>query len=206
MEQFLEQPIGLEEMSNLKLPNPELILEYQELKNRVIRIDFSIDDLCFSVSRQIIMWNKMDKEIPIEDRKPIFVYISSPGGDPFEGTALQGIFELSKTPIIVFGYSLVASAAMYAFLGAEQRYCLPTTRFLIHLGSVNIAGNAGAAQDTMEELQRMDKEWETYLLSKTNITKKLFNAKKKNEWWLTAQEALQYGIVTKIVSNIDDIY
>ena len=58
-------------LENLQLPSPELLTYYRNLENRVIWIDYGVDETILEVSRLIMYFNKLDKDVPIEQRKPI---------------------------------------------------------------------------------------------------------------------------------------
>ena len=63
------------ELENLKLPSPELIQYYKNYNDRHIYIDYDIDESLIEASKQIMDYNMQDKDIPIEERKKIIVYV-----------------------------------------------------------------------------------------------------------------------------------
>lgn len=68
-------------IENLSLPNPELLQFYKDVENRIIWIEGEIDESLFEASKLIMGWNREDRDIKPEDRKPIKILINSPGGD-----------------------------------------------------------------------------------------------------------------------------
>ena len=178
MDNFIIQlPEGLGEA---KLPDPALVQEWKELSSRRIVIDYEIDAGLSLVSRQIIEFNKEDKNIPIEERKKIFIYVDSPGGEVYSAIALKDVISISKTPIVLVNIGVTASAATILYLGAKERFAFPGSKFLIHQGSVAIGGQSTSVEETIQEYKRVDKEIEDALLSATKITKNAFNQKEKN--------------------------
>ena len=67
--------------ADVKLPSPDLVHYYKDYGERNISIDYDIDDNLFEVTKQIMEYNRKDKDIPVEKRKPINIYIMSYGGD-----------------------------------------------------------------------------------------------------------------------------
>ena len=72
---------------NLNLPDPTLVNFYKELERRTLWIDCEIDDGCLEIERYILLFNKEDVEIPIEERRPIKLMFFTPG------TACTGEYE-----------------------------------------------------------------------------------------------------------------
>ena len=89
-----------DQIENLSLPNPELLQFYKDVENRVIWIEGEIDESLFESSKLIMNWNKEDKEIAPENRKPIKIFINSPGGTLEDTLSFVGLVGISKTPII----------------------------------------------------------------------------------------------------------
>ena len=90
---YLEIP---SEINNLQLPDPELLMYYKNLEKRHLWIDISIDDGILGFTRQIMQWNEDDKGIPVEDRKPIHIYLQNGGGEISYMWLLIDIMEMSK--------------------------------------------------------------------------------------------------------------
>lgn len=81
------------------LPDPELLVYYKNLENRTFWIDYEIEASLLEISKYIIQFNQEDKDIPIENRKPIKLFIFSYGGDLDVCFNLIDICLASKTPI-----------------------------------------------------------------------------------------------------------
>jgi len=193
-------------IENLKLPDPALLLEFMELKDRTLVLNYDIDMRVSVLSRQIIRFNKEDKGLPINERKPIYLYIDSDGGSTYDAIGLRSVIELSNTPVVTVALNISASAAFIVFMGSKVRLAMPNARFLIHRGYVAVSGERSTVEDTMKEYDRSDKEWEDYLLSHTKIEKTTYTKQRKKDWWMNAAEAIEYGIATKTIENIDELY
>ena len=78
---------------------------------------------------------------------------------------------------------------------------------MIHEGSIgNLSGQSTAVIENIEAFKKTEKEIEDYILSKTNIDKKLYTKKKKVEWWINAEESVQLGISDEIITDIDVLF
>ena len=86
-------------VENLQLPAPELLTYYRNLENRVIWIDYGVDESVLEVSRLIMHFNMMDKGVPAIKRKPIKLLLYSYGGDGQACFSLLDVIALSKTPV-----------------------------------------------------------------------------------------------------------
>ena len=103
----------LSEIENLKLPDPSLKQFYEDLDERIIWIDDEITEgNTIPVTKAILRWNKEDKDIPIEERKPIKILIFSPGGDLYTTLALVDIMLLSKTPVYTYNMGIAMSGGL----------------------------------------------------------------------------------------------
>mgnify|MGYP001772483134 CR=1 FL=1 len=133
-EQLLQIEIPKE--YDLKLPDPCLVDYYVNKKNRLITIDFDIDNsLMREIGELIMEYNRQDKVIPVDEREKIVVLINSYGGDLESTYATIAIMELSKTPIITVNMNCAYSAAGLLLLAGHKRYCMPRSQMLIHSGS-----------------------------------------------------------------------
>lgn len=138
------------DIGDLKLPSPELLDVYEDRQNRVIYIDYDIDEeLMRDVGRQIIEYNRKDKGLPVEKRKPVVILINSCGGSLDSTYATVAIIEASKTPVYTVNTNCAYSAAGLLLIAGHKRYCMPRSQVLIHSGS------ASGISGTFEEVQEM---------------------------------------------------
>jgi ATP-dependent protease ClpP protease subunit len=195
-----------QEMDTLRLPDPELLMYYKNLEKRHLWIDLVVDDGILSFTRQILQWNTEDKGIPIEDRKPIYIYLQNCGGEISYMWLLTDIMEISKTPIYTVAMNVCASAAALIFMSGSKRYMLKNATILIHEGSIS-TGEQDAIKfmDTTESYKKILKKMKDFILSKTNIDAKILNRKKANDWELDATYCLENSVCDVIVDNIDEI-
>lgn len=191
------------ELENLKLPSPELIQYYKNYNNRHIFIDYDIDESLIEASKQIMDYNMQDKDIPIELRKKIIVYVYSYGGDLSAAYSFISVCETSKTPVVTVNMGVAMSAGLLILLAGHERYCLRRSQALIHSGSGSMGGTYEQIEENQKAYKKMVDDMGVYIRSKTNIDIKLFNKNKAKDWYLTDLEQVELGIVSTIV---DDIY
>ena len=201
---LLEIPTELE---NLKLPNPMLLDTYTDRKNRLIFIDYDIDDtLLREVGRQIIEYNREDKGKSTDERTPIVILINSGGGCLDSTYATIAIMETSKTPIITVNMNCAYSAAGLILMAGHKRYCMPRSQVLIHSGSAQgISGNYEDIQESTKSYKKMVEEMREFIISKTKIDKALMKKNQSRDWYLQTSEQIDLGVVDEMITDLDTI-
>lgn len=203
MEEFINLLLQNLPESNLQLPDPELIQQFKDLKNRVIWIDCEINDSLLGVVSQILEWNREDRVLRPEDRKPIKIFFSSPGGDLDIEETLVSIIRLSKTPIYGFALGMVASAASLIYLSCHKRYALPNAYFIFHRGSCqNMGGNYNEIQAAMEDYKQQVEKMEKFYIENTLYTEEEVHKNIATDWYIRGDELLEKGIVNEWVEDI----
>ena len=193
---------------NMKIPSVASAHEWIAFNDRKLYIDFEIDDSLIQYIKYILQWNKEDNGKIVQDRKPISIYIYSPGGDPYIAYSFIDILKLSITPIKIINLGMCASAAGYIFMckGTHiKRYMLNNAHVLIHDGQVGLQSSTGKFMDMAETLKQDEKRIKQYILENTTIKDKLYEKKKRVEWDINAKEALKLGVCDFIIDNIQEI-
>lgn len=195
------------DMADLKLPAPELVDLYADRENRVIYVDYDIDDsLLRDVGRQIMEYNRADKGKPVKERKPIVMLINSGGGCLDSTYATIAIMESSKTPIITVNMNCAYSAAGLLLMAGHKRYCMPRSQVLIHSGSAQgISGNYEDIQESTKSYKKMVEEMREFIISKTKIDKALMKKNQSRDWYLPTSEQIDLGVVDEIITDLDSI-
>jgi ATP-dependent Clp protease protease subunit len=195
------------DLENMQLPSPELLTYYKNLEHRVIWLDSSVDDMWLEYEKQIIEWNREDKKIPVEKRKPIKLMFFSYGGQIDINYSFIDLIQKSKTPIWGINMGQACSAACFIFIACHKRLAMPRSSYLIHQGGVD-GGFSGTYEQVVAaimEYQRQVEELGEYLLAHTKITQEMLDEKFASEWYLTAEDAVELGVADKIIDNIDEI-
>lgn len=200
--------IGIpEDIANYQLPNPELLIYYKNLNNRVIWLDTGVDDMWLEYEKQIIEWNREDIGLKPEDRRPIKLMFFSYGGQIDINYSFIDLIQKSKTPIWGINMGQACSAACFIFIACHKRFAMPRSSYLIHQGGVD-GGFSGTYEQVVAaimEYRRQIEELGDYLLKHTKITEEVLEEKFASEWYLTAEEAVALGVADEIVNDIDDI-
>ena len=193
-------------VENLELPDPSLLNFYKDLENRIYWIDDEINEYSLDLIQYIIRWNTEDKEIPVEQRKPIRLLFHSPGGDLTVHSAISDIISLSKTPIIGIAIGEVASAAAYIFLMCHKRYALPSAVFLFHKGSIAASGNANDILTLIEDYQQQLNLLAEKIGQQTSYSIEDIESHLTTDWYIRTEEALKYGVIDGIINDISCFY
>lgn len=190
-------------VSNLQLPDPELMTYYKDLDNRVLWIDDEINEYSLEYARLILKWNKEDKRKNPKKRKPIKLLFFSPGGDLDVNNTLIDVIKLSKTPVWGINMGRCASAAAFIFLSCHKRFMLPNGYFLFHQGSGTFSGSylevCAQMQDYQVSVSRLSDLISTY----TNYTRQEIEENICGEWYVRSCEALAKGVVHEIINDIN---
>ena len=197
-----------EYISNMQLPDPPLKTYYRNEEKRTLWIDDEININSLEYAKMIIDWNRTDKEkkIPLHKRIPIRLMFFSPGGDLDVNNCLVDVVQLSETPIIGINMGMCSSAACILFLSCHKRYAMPNSQFMIHKGSGTFSGTFDELIAALETYQQDIENMGNFILQRTSIPKEEFEEHFSTDWYLTADEAMKYGVVHKIATSLDDIF
>jgi len=172
------------------------------LKSRIVMITDEINKkMAQSVIAQLLLLEQDDPE------KEIKVFINSPGGDADAGFAIYDMMKFVKPRIINICAGVVASAAALILLGTDKknRVSLPNSRILIHQPSTGVHGTASDIQIEASEILKCREKINRMIADETNQEfEKVENDTKRN-YWMSADEAVSYGLVSKIIKNTGDL-
>lgn len=192
-------------VENMQLPSPELFNYYRDAEERVFYIDDQIDENLLELSKEIIRFNRLDKNIPVEERKPIKIFIDTPGGDVIATWSFIRIVEISKTPVYTINMCCAYSAGADILASGHKRFAMPGTSVLIHSGSCYYGGTQEQAESMKKFGDKLTKKVTDYFLSHTKVDPKIFKKKAPSDWYLDEEEALENGVIDKIIMDIDEI-
>lgn len=207
---MLELPVVMDEsMDNLataKLPDPGLLVFYKNHEDRIIWIDYDIDERLLEISKLILRWNVEDKAagIPVEERKPITIFIFTDGGDIDVTYNFIDVCRMSKTPIHTVGCKAY-SAGFLLLLCGHKRYALSMGDSMLHQGSGQIGGTFDQIMGAADNYKRTIDKMKSFILERTNISEKTFKKYKDKDWYLTPEEQVEYGVVDEIITDLDQI-
>lgn len=194
-----------ESTANLQLPDPTLRDYYRDEEDRVFWLNSEVGDCAEDLMKMILRCNKEDKNVSIENRKPIKIFIDSVGGDVVFMWSIINMIEMSKTPVYTINYCTAYSAASEILASGHKRFALPGSHVMIHLGSCAYAGDVANVESTKKYFDALSKKTVDHLLKKTKIEPKMFKKKTLTDWFLDENDALENGIVDEIVTDLDEI-
>ena len=177
------------------------ILTEKSLKSRTIFISGEINqELAEKVCTKLLILEELSDE-------PIKIFINSQGGHVESADTIHDVIKFIKPKVIMIGTGWVASAGITIYLAAEKenRYSLPNTRYMIHqpLGGFN--GPATDIGIEAKEILRVRTRINNLISEATNQPIEKVNKDTDRNYWLTSTEALEYGLVNKIISKHSDL-
>jgi ATP-dependent Clp protease, protease subunit len=142
-----------------------------------------------------------------ENGDDIKIIINSPGGHVEAGDTMHDMIRFVGPRVKVIGTGWVASAGAHIFLGAhkESRFCLPNTRFLLHQPLGGVRGQASDISIEAEEIIKMRERLNRIIARETGQPFEKVVTDTERNFWIGAQQAVEYGLVAKVVSNISEV-
>lgn len=194
-------PVLKEDSSKIDFEN---ILDYSNSLDRQLYIGDITEGVGIAVDTVIRFWNKYDEDhnIPITDRKPIRIYIDSPGGSLTDTLTVIDAIKLSKTPVYTICVGCAYSGGFFIFISGHKRYCYPNSTFLYHEGSTANGGDAGKFRNFAEFYDKQLEVLKQITISNTNIDEELYEKHRRDDWWMLASEALDLGVCDEILKEL----
>ncbi|MEM6683061.1 MAG: ATP-dependent Clp protease proteolytic subunit [Pseudomonadota bacterium] len=169
-------------------------------------------------ARKILITGGIDDEIAREvvsrlfamahvSSDPITVFVSSPGGHVESGDMIHDAIKFIEPEVKMVGTGWVASAGalIYAAAKKENRYSLPNTRFLLHQPSGGMRGTAEDISIQAKEIIRMRERLNKIFAAATGQSLEKVEEDTDRDFWMSAEEAVEYGLATHIISSVSEI-
>ncbi|MCO5730465.1 ATP-dependent Clp protease proteolytic subunit [Rhizobium sp. SSA_523] len=137
----------------------------------------------------------------------IRIYVNSPGGHVESGDSIHDMIKFIKPKVWIIGTGWVASAGalIYVSVPKERRLCLPNTRFLLHQPSGGTRGMASDIEIQAKEIIKMNKRLIKIFAKATGQTEEKIAKDIDRDYWLSAEDAVPYGLVSKIIESQSEI-
>jgi ATP-dependent Clp protease protease subunit len=172
------------------------------LKSRTIIISRQVDDkLAAAVISQLRILEDVDA------KKPITFIVNSPGGSADSGFAIHDYARFVKPPVRSIVCGICASAAVMIHLGArkENRFCTPSSRFLLHQPSMMARGQASDLEILSSEIDRLKALYNGIVAEETGRSVKQIEKDVHRDYWIPAEGAVEYGLVKSVVKHRSEI-
>jgi ATP-dependent Clp protease protease subunit len=171
------------------------------LKTRTILLSGEINkELAEKTIRQLLLLEDMNDD-------PIRIFIDSPGGDADAGYAIFDMIRFVKPNVWTIGMGLVASAAAIIQLAApkKRRVGLPNSHYLIHQPLSGIRGVATDIEIHAKELEKLRGKINLLIAEETGVSAAQVEKDTDRDYWMNAAEAVNYGLISKVITNRSEI-
>ena len=176
---------------------------YQRLlKERIIWLGGEVrDENANAICAQLLLLAAEDPD------RDIYLYINSPGGSVTAGMAIYDTMQYIKPNVVTVGMGLAASMGQFLLtVGAPgKRYITPHTRVLLHQPLGGAGGSATEIRINADLILGMKKELAAITASRTGKTVEQVEVDGDRDHWFTAQEALEYGFVDRVIDSPQEI-
>ena len=145
--------------------------------------------------------------LSFESDDPINLYISSPGGHVESGDTIFDMIRYIKPIVRTVGTGWVGSIATHIFLAPEKenRFSLPNTRFLIHQPHGGFGGDASDIEIHAREIVKTRERINAIIAEQTGQSLDRVTEDTDRDYWMSAEESLDYGLVGKIIKTVDEL-
>ncbi|QGN35750.1 ClpP family protease [Microlunatus sp. Gsoil 973] len=172
------------------------------LEQRIVVLGQLVDDaIANRLCTQLLLLSAEDPKADIS------LYINSPGGSVTAGLAVYDVMKLIPNDVSTLGMGLAASMGQFLLSAGTKgkRYCLPHARVLMHQGSAGFGGTTADIEIQAENLEYTNQLMNTLIAEHTGQTKATIDADSLRDRWFTAEQALDYGFIDAVVSEVSDV-
>lgn len=204
----MKTPSAIDILEDLKNNHGEIkdfdtALEKYSVWHRHLLIGDIDPDVGEAVEMMIRFWNRVDDEegIPVDKREPIIIYIDSNGGDLDATFTMIDAIRISKTPVWTVNMGCAFSGGFFTYIVGHKRIAYPHSTFLYHEGATGQIADAGKFQNFAAFYKVRLGMLKNIVLEHTDISPELYEEKRRDDWWFTAQEGLDFGVVDEITDK-----
>lgn len=177
-------------------------LAHRLLRTRTLLLNGPVgEDMAQEVVTQALI-------LDADSHDPIRVIVTTPGGSVDFGFAIYDILRYVESEVICIGAGFVASMGVPIMLAAkpENRYALPNTRFMMHQPSMSgVAGQAKDIRITAQEIIKTRERINQLIADETGKSIDKIQADSDRDYWMSAEEAVEYGLISKIIRTASDL-
>ena len=176
-------------------------IEHTLLKNRTMTLFGEIDqDVARRIAEKLLA-------LSYQSDDPITLYIGSPGGHVESGDTIFDMIQYIKPAVRTVGTGWVGSIATHIYLAPEKshRFCLPNTRFLIHQPAGGFGGTAADVEIHAREILKTRERINSVIAERTGQLVERVAQDTNRDYWMSAEESVEYGVVGKIISNFSEL-
>ena len=168
------------------------------LDDRVIMLMTPVNNISMtSVISQLLYLNAKDI------KKPIHLYISSPGGSVLDGYGIIDTMNLIEAPVYTYTIGLAASMGALIFLNGVKRYMLPHSELMLHQPLGGVSGQASDIEITANRIIKMKKDINEMIATRCNLNIEEVEKFIDRDRYFNATEAIEYGLADEIIKKIE---
>lgn len=185
-----------------ELKDIDTVSERYDAVNRILLLNGIDEAVANAIAHLIRFWNMADKDIPVEERIPIKLYIDSDGGSLVGALTIADSIKLSTTPVYTINMGAAYSGGLLVFICGDRRYAYPSSSFLFHEGSTNPGGmDAGKFKNFSTYYENLLGKMKDYIIKCTKVDEELYEKKSRDDWWFFIDEALELGFCDEVVKE-----
>ena len=178
------------------------VLEQSGGINRELLIGDVDEEYATGAEMAIRFWNLMDKDIPIEERMPIKVYINSYGGSVTAGLTIIDAITMSKTPVYTIVMGAAYSMGLEIAIAGHKRYCYKNASYLFHEGSISTGSiDANKFKNLADFYKKELERTKQNLFRYTAVTEEWYKEHQNDDVWLFSEEALELKLVDEVIEE-----
>ncbi|MDR1401499.1 MAG: ATP-dependent Clp protease proteolytic subunit [Puniceicoccales bacterium] len=172
------------------------------LKDRIIFIGTQIDDFVANAVVAQLLFLQME-----DPKKDIHIYINSPGGSVTSGMAIYDTMQFMRCDVVTYCVGQAASMGTILLAAGTKgkRYALPNSRIMIHQPTGGASGQASDISIAAKEILRWRKVTNEILAKHSTRTIEQIEKDSDRDFFMTASEAKEYGIVDSVIENKSDV-
>lgn len=196
-----DHTLAADDSKSAKKEAPEKLEEQLLFKSRYVMVFGEIDDkMALATCRRLLALSQ-------ESDAPITMLICSPGGHVESGDAIHDMIRFVSAPVTTVGTGWVASAGTHIFLAApkERRVSLPHTRFMIHQPAGGAGGQASDIAIQAKEILRTRARIAEVIARETGQPLARVKLDIERDFWMSTHEAIEYGLVSRVVERQVDL-
>lgn len=169
------------------------------LKDRIVMLNGEVNGhMSRAIVAQLLFLDSQD------NKKPIQLYINSPGGSITEGMAILDTMKMIKSPVHTIVNGLAASMGAFLLSCGDKRYALPNAEVMIHQPLGGTQGQATDIEIGYKRIQRMKLRLAEIMAHQCGKKKEELLDDMERDLWLLPKEALEYGLIDEILKYPKD--
>ena len=165
------------------------------LKDRIVFLSGEINDASANIVVSELLY------LDNQSNEDIYLYINSPGGSITSGMSIYDTMNFVKSKVITIGLGMCASMAAFLLSSGNERFALPNTEIMIHQPIGGAQGQATDIQIAAERIIKLKEKLNKILAQNTKQDLKTITADTERDNFLSAEEALNYGLIDQIINK-----